>query len=237
MEDASAKTTPGGVLLVHGAWFTGAVWDGVAGRLRALGVPVAVAELHRGALSGDTAAAAAAAASIAGHGPVVACGHSYGGTVITGLEPATVAHLVYLAAPMPDEDEDSLGPLAAYPTDLHSSILGDPAGITTIDPSKAGELFFSQVAPDARPALVAGLVSQDMTAGYEHPARVAWRSRPSTYISCTEDHVLHPDLQVRMSERATNAVTWDSDHAALISHEADLVALLARLAGHSEPLA
>jgi hypothetical protein len=73
--------------LVRGAWHTGSAWDGVAGGLRKLGFPVAVAELHRGSLAADIAAAETALTQVIGSGPVVACGHSYGGAVITGLPP------------------------------------------------------------------------------------------------------------------------------------------------------
>jgi pimeloyl-ACP methyl ester carboxylesterase len=220
--------TPTGVLLVPGAWHTSHCWDGVARRLRALDIPVAVAELHRGSLAGDTAAATEAMAQLPG--PVVACGHSYGGAVITGLAPDRIAHLVYLAAIMPDTTESALDLVAAHPTDLLASTVGDLTGTTTIDPAKAGDLFYAQLDPQQRAAHAATLVPQNMAAGYERPTSLAWRSRPSTYVVCAEDHVLHPQLQRLLSTRATHTVTWVSDHAAFLSHENDTVALLSRLA-------
>ena len=46
----------------------------------------------------------------AADGPVIVLGHSFGGYAITQLDPATVAHLVYLAAIFPtDRDMESLG--------------------------------------------------------------------------------------------------------------------------------
>lgn len=139
----SPDEAPTGVLLVHGAWHTGSSWDGVAGRLRALNIPVAVAELHRGSLVDDTAAATEAMNELPG--PVVACGHSYGGMVITGLDPDRIAHLVYLAAPMPDTSETALDLVAAHPSDLLTSIVGYLGATTTIDPAKAGDLFYPQL--------------------------------------------------------------------------------------------
>lgn len=221
-----------GVLLVHGAWHTGRAWDGVAHRLRTLDVPVAVAELHRGSLARDTAAAAEAMAHLPG--PVVACGHSYGGMVITGLPPDRIGHLVYLAAPMPDATETALDLLGAYPTDLLTSILGDPAGTTTLDPTRAGALLYQQLGAHQRAAHVATLVPQDMSPGHERPAGVAWLSRPSTYVVCSQDRALHPQLQRLLSGRATNAITWASDHAAFASHEDDTVALLSGLASGTD---
>jgi len=109
----------------------------------ALNIPVAVAELHRGSLADDTAAATEAMNELPG--PVVACGHSYGGMVITGLDPDRIAHLVYLAAPMPDTSETALDLVAAHPSDLLTSIVGDLGATTTIDPAKAGDLFYPQL--------------------------------------------------------------------------------------------
>lgn len=231
MDHPSSQPGPRGVLLVHGAWHTGSAWDGVAGGLRKLGFPVAVAELHRGSLAADIAAAEAALNQVTGSGPVVACGHSYGGAVITGLPPEKIAHLVYLAAPMPDIGESSLGLLAsAPPSGLGAGMVGDPEGITTIDPFAAGELFHAHLSEEQRAVPVAALVPQAMSAGHEATVSAAWHTRPSTYVVCTDDRVVHPDLQRRLSKRATHTVTWRSDHGAFASHEADTIELLCRLA-------
>ncbi|GLW73433.1 alpha/beta hydrolase [Kitasatospora phosalacinea] len=222
---------PRGVLLVHGAWHTGRAWDGVAAGLRARGVAVAVAELHRGSLAADTAAAEAALDGLGGDGPVVACGHSYGGAVITGLPPHKVDHLVYLAAMMPDRGETVLGLLAgAPPTALASGMVGDPAGTTTIDPQVAGELFHGRLDAGERAHHTARLVPQTMAPGHQPTTAAAWRRRPSTYVVCTEDRAVHPELQRRFAARATRALTWPSDHGAFASHARETVDLLHQLA-------
>ncbi|MFB8238723.1 alpha/beta hydrolase [Kitasatospora purpeofusca] len=227
---------PRGVLLVHGAWHTGHAWDGVAAGLRARGVAVAVAELHRGSLAADTAAAETALDRLPEGGPAVACGHSYGGAVITGLPPHKVDHLVYLAAMMPDRGETALGLLAgAPPTDLRSSMIGDPAGTTTIDPEAAGRLFHARLGTEERARHTARLVPQAMAPGHQPTTDAAWHHRPSTYVVCTEDRVMHPDLQRRFATRATRAITWHSDHGAFASHEDETVDLLHRLATASRP--
>ncbi|MET8539234.1 alpha/beta hydrolase [Kitasatospora sp. NPDC004799] len=227
----SPSRTPRGVLLVHGAWHTGHAWDGVAAGLRARGVAVAVAELHRGSLAADTAAAETALDQLPVGGPAVVCGHSYGGAVITGLPPQKVDHLVYLAATMPDHGETALGLLAsAPPTDLRTSMSGDPAGTTTIDPEAAGGLFHAQLGAAERARHTAGLVPQLMAPGHQPTTSAAWRRRPSTYVVCTEDRAMHPDLQRRFAARATRTLTWHSDHGAFASHEQETVELLHALA-------
>ncbi|MGW2396037.1 alpha/beta hydrolase [Kitasatospora sp. NPDC001664] len=225
-----------GVLLVHGAWHTGHAWDGVAAGLRARGVPVAVAELHRGSLAGDVAAAEAALDGLSGHGPAVVCGHSYGGAVITGLAPDRIGHLVYLAAMMPDQGETALGLLAgAPPTGLASAMVGDRAGTTTIDPEAAGALFHALLSEEERARHTARLVPQVMAAGLQPTGRAAWRERPSTYVLCSEDRAVHPELQRRFAARATHTVTWRSDHGAFASHREETVELLHRLATADRP--
>ncbi|SDT14718.1 Alpha/beta hydrolase family protein [Streptomyces sp. TLI_053] len=231
-----SPSAPRGVLLVHGAWHTGHAWDGVATGLRARGVVVAVAELHRGSLAADTAAAETALDLLPGGGPAVACGHSYGGAVITGLPPHRIDHLVYLAAMMPDLGETALGLLAsAPPTDLRSSMVGDPAGTTTIAPEAAGRLFHARLDPTERAHHTARLVPQTMAPGHQPTTGAAWHHRPSTYVVCTEDRVMHPDLQRRFASRATRTVTWPSDHGAFASHETETVDLLHRLTTASPP--
>jgi pimeloyl-ACP methyl ester carboxylesterase len=213
-----------GILLVHGAWHTGRTWRHLAARLATQGFEVAVAELHRGSLGGDIAAAAQAAASLGG--PVVACGHSYGGSVISGLPPELVSHLVYLAAPMPDVGEVTLEMIAGYPTDLQGCIVAEPDGTTTLDPAKAGDLLHHQLAPERQAEHVAQLVPQQMSAGHQPAYTATWRARTSTYVVCGEDRTVHPDLQQRLSRRASSSITLASDHGCYLSHEDDVVALL-----------
>src|SRR4029079_14886041 len=71
------------VVLVHGRCLTGAVWDLVAAGLRGRGRRGEVRELPRGSLLADTVAVQEVV-DLLGE-PVVVCGWSYGGMVITGL--------------------------------------------------------------------------------------------------------------------------------------------------------
>jgi hypothetical protein len=132
---------------------------------------------------------------------------------------------------MPDRGETVLGLLAsAPPTDLGASMTGDPDGITTINPKAAGTLFFAQLGEEQRSRHVAGLVPQIMAPGYQPTASAAWREGPSTYVQCTEDRVIHQDLQRRFAGRATHAHAWHSDHGAFASHEKETIELLRQLA-------
>lgn len=91
------------VVLVHGLYHCPEHFGAVAEGLRADGTQVAVPELHRGSLAADTAAVQAVVDALPV--PPVVLGHSYGGSVITGVR--GVAHLVYLAAFVPDASESA----------------------------------------------------------------------------------------------------------------------------------
>ncbi|NEE07655.1 alpha/beta fold hydrolase, partial [Streptomyces sp. SID7499] len=82
------------VVLVHGLYHRPEHFGRVAEPMRTAGIEVVVPELHRGSLSADTAAVQAAVDSLAE--PPLVLGHSYGGSVITGVRGA--GQLVYLTA-------------------------------------------------------------------------------------------------------------------------------------------
>ncbi|MFI6847267.1 alpha/beta fold hydrolase [Kitasatospora sp. NPDC050467] len=132
---------------------------------------------------------------------------------------------------MPDRGETALGLLAGAPaTDLGASMIGDPAGTTTIDPKAAGRLFHAQLGEEERARHTTELVPQRMAPGHQPTTGAAWHQRPSTYVICTEDRVMHPDLQHRFATRATRAITWHSDHGVFASHEDETIGLLHQLA-------
>jgi pimeloyl-ACP methyl ester carboxylesterase len=222
----------GGVVLVHGAWHTGWCWHKVAAGLAANGVEVRVTELHRGSMSADAAAVQADVDALcsSGAGPVVVCGHSYGGVPITCLRAEGVAHLVYLAAIMLDGEETALGELSsALPTALFEAMQPLADGSTVIDPSKAVALFYADCGPDDQQDAVANLRAQSMSAGFELPQRVSWREVPSTYVVCTEDKTVPPELQQRFAARASRRLEWPSSHSPFLSRPAQVVEMLTGL--------
>ena len=202
-------------------------WHEVARLLRASGFAVAIPELPGSSLADDTAAVRAAIDALDGNPPVV-CGHSYGGAVITGLAPDSVAHLVYLAAVMPDENETVLGLAESEPTQLLDAArpAGRP-GYTVLDPAMAATMLFGQSPPEKAAIYAAGLVPQNMAPGSQTPQRVAWRSVPYTYVVCERDQTFSPALQRRLAERAGSSETWDSDHTPFLRVPGEVARLLA----------
>jgi pimeloyl-ACP methyl ester carboxylesterase len=45
----------------------------------------------------------------------------------------------------------------------------------------------------------------------------AWRDRPSTYVVCTEDQAVHPDLQRLMARRCSEVEEWPYGHSPFLA--------------------
>lgn len=219
----------GRIVLVHGAWHGGWCWDAVAPALEAEGHGVRVSELHRGSLEGDVAAVQADVEALGGE--VVACGHSYGGIVITGLRPDGLRHLVYLAALIPDADESAfdlgqLGPAAP----LNEAIVFGPDGTCTVDPDRAADVFYGDCTEQDQRTAVGRLRPQSVSTLTATPPNVAWRDVPSTYVRCTLDRAIHPDLQELLARRVGAREDWPTSHSPFLSVPDRVVRLLSTLA-------
>ncbi|MFF8029687.1 alpha/beta hydrolase [Streptomyces sp. NPDC007896] len=213
-----------GVVLVHGLYHDPQHFDLVVGKLRADGVEVAVPELHRGSLLADTEAVQAVVDAM-GEPPLV-MGHSYGGSVITGLTGA--GHLVYLAAFVPAEGE-SAARLGGSTKLLASSIVHDGDGLTHVDSTAAVEVFYDD-APIERATWAASLLRpQRPGCGRGVPKHQSWQNTPSTYVICAQDRAIEPDLQREMSRHCSSTLTWHTSHSPFISQPGRVAALLRSL--------
>ncbi|MEC5193114.1 MULTISPECIES: alpha/beta hydrolase [unclassified Arthrobacter] len=205
------------VVLVHGLWHQPAHFDRLADALREHGVAVHVPRLHRGSLAADTAAVQEAVDGC--RLPPVALGHSYGGSVITGLE--RVRHLVYVAAFVPAAGESGaqLGGAAAL---VNGAVRHNEDGTTSIQPERAREVLYADCTESDSTWATALLVPQQPGHGRGVPGHIAWQSVESTYIICEEDRALSPALQERMAHRCTNVVSLESSHSPFISRPRQL---------------
>jgi len=221
--------------LVHGAFHGPWCWDRLLPELAARDVETTTVELPFTSLEadGETVAAAIEAAGA----PVVAVGHSYGGSVITagaggGDGRPAAAHLVYLAALVPDPEH----PVDLASTPGMSAISANDDGESFIDPDKAIAAFYHRCPPGDAKWAVSRLRPMPFStlAASGQPGKVAWRTVPSTYVLCSDDQIIAPDDQRRMAAQAGRCVELDADHSPFFSQVeklADVLADTARRAG------
>jgi pimeloyl-ACP methyl ester carboxylesterase len=217
------------IVLVHGAFAESASWDGVIDPLRDAGHPViAVANPLRG-LASDAAAVSDVVRGI--EGPVVLVGHSYGGAVITNVDPEAgeIGAAVYVAAFAPKPGETCLELSELFP----GSTLGEALRPVACSDGKTDlyitmERFHEQFAADvdeetaARMAVTQRPVTQE---ALTEPSgeRSLWREVPSWFIFGEEDRNIPCRLEHFMAERARAHRTIEipgGSHAISVSHPA-----------------
>ena len=206
------------LLLVHGAWADGSMWEPLLAPLRERGVRVEVIEHlpsagndvdRLGDLHADAEHVRARLAEIAG--PVVLCGHSYGGIVIGEVaDHPAIAHSVYLAALWTSAGQSFLdllgGELADWMVDR-----GDGSVGVVDDAERLHQLFFADLDADRAALAIEQLVLQSKSS-FLTPSAAPARSHPTTYVLCTEDQALPLEAQEAFSAAADHTVRLQSPH-------------------------
>lgn len=220
------------VVLVHGAWADGSCWSKVIPLLQAQGFNVTAAQIPLTSLEDDIAVTRRLLSMQTG--PTVLVGHSYGGAVISGAatDIPDVKALVYITAFGLDEGEslDSLskqGPASAGA----GSIYPDTNGFLWISRDGFHEAFAADAS--ATEAAVMAAVQRPLSiASFSGKEGVpAWKTIPSWYLVCTNDHMIPPPAQEFLAKRmGATVMSVPSSHAPFVSHPnevADIIALAA----------
>jgi pimeloyl-ACP methyl ester carboxylesterase len=194
------------VVLVHGGFLGAWAWADVVAALEAQGIHAVALDLPSVAVEGggdvgDLYADAEAVRRLLDgvRPPVLLCGHSAGGAVITEAAAgphSAVRRLVYLAAAVPDAG-DSLASLmagAAGGTDQQPDAGAEPV---VIRPDGLGELKREQAETalfhdcDAARAKAAldRLRPMNMAGGAQPLTAAAWRELPATLVRATLDRM------------------------------------------------
>src|SRR5918998_2196813 len=142
-QDASQAT----VVLVHGAFAESASWNAVIRRLQDQGYTVIAAANPIRSVSGDAQFVASIFEAV--EGPVVAVGHSYGGTVITNAARDNVRALVYVGGYAPEEGENAGELSARFPGGtLGETLWSVPLSAGSVDLYIRQEEYHQQFAED-----------------------------------------------------------------------------------------
>jgi pimeloyl-ACP methyl ester carboxylesterase len=235
------------IVLVHGAWHGAWCWELVSEQLASAGESAIAIDLPGhgddpgplGDLHTDAARVTELLDSVGG--PVLLVGHSYGGAVITeaGIHPS-VKCLVYVCALAVDSDEtcstvvleeaERLNLSFDEMPDLSSAISVSEGGVTTLDPSGAANALYNGCSTELTEWAISKLGPQPLVTLVQSPISVAWKEKPSTYVICADDKIVHPGLQRLMAERCTRSLEWESGHSPFLSMPDRLVTLLRDLA-------
>jgi pimeloyl-ACP methyl ester carboxylesterase len=223
----TAHTAPvHNIVLVHGAFVTGAGWKPVYDILVRDGYRVSIAQHPLTSFAEDVSAVKRTLAMQ--DGPVVLVGHSYGGAIITaaGNDERVVA-LVYIAAHALDEGETEAANGKTYPN-ATKAVKKTDDGYLYLDPAFYPADFAAdlpkkqaQFEADAQ-ALTAATV---FTTPATHPA---WKDKRSWYMVARADRIINPDLERMYAKRAgSKTVEIDgASHSVYQSHPAEVAAMI-----------
>jgi pimeloyl-ACP methyl ester carboxylesterase len=215
------------IVLIHGAFAESASWNPVIPELLAAGHDVVAAANPLRGLASDAASVSDVVGSI--EGPVVLAAHSYGGAVMSNVDPdaGDITGLVYVNGFAPDAGETCFGLAAMFP----GSTLGPDAiqavprhdGLT--DFSILRDRFHATFAADVDADAAALLFATQRPATQEaltEPSgdQPLWKGLPSWFVIGEEDRIIPPQLQRFMAERARAHGTVElrgASHAATLS--------------------
>ncbi|MGZ4229962.1 MAG: alpha/beta fold hydrolase [Solirubrobacteraceae bacterium] len=224
------------IVLVHGAFAESASWDGVVDRLRDAGHDVIAAANPLRGLATDAQSVSDLVSTI--EGPVVLVAHSYGGAVMTNVDPEAgdIAGLVYINAFAPDSGESAFALAGKFP----GSVLGEttlrpvPRSDGTTDLYVVPDRFHELFCPDLPAALAARMAATQRPATQEALVEPSgetplWGKRPSRFLIGEDDQIIPPAVQHFMAERAGALRTLKipgASHASLVSRPAAVAELI-----------
>jgi pimeloyl-ACP methyl ester carboxylesterase len=221
----SAKPT---IVLVHGFWGGAAHWAKTIAELSRKGYrDIKAVELPLTSLADDAERTRKMVAQVGG--PVLLVGHSYGGAVISEAgNHDNVAGLVYIAAFAPDAGESPGGITQEHVPEAAANLAPDSDGYLWLKADKFHESFCQDLS--AEEGLIMGVTQKAPLASAfgDTVAKPAWRSKPSWYQISSQDRMIAPQNQQRMSARmnAKKVITLDASHASLASRPAEVAALI-----------
>jgi pimeloyl-ACP methyl ester carboxylesterase len=147
--------------------------------------------------------------------PVVLCGHSYGGMVITeaGVD-QRVSQLLYVTSMMPKAGQslaDLVGSQAAPWMDPRDD------GTVGVHAKIVRELFL-QDCDDATVQQALARLTRQSAAPFAQPSRkIGWQEKPSTYFVCTEDLAIPAEIQRQRASTSARLIDFPSGHHPFLS--------------------
>jgi len=225
------------VILVHGAFADGSVWNKVIPILESKGLEVIAVQNPLTSLEEDTAFTLRAIEEA--RGEVILVGHSWGGMVISAAgNHEKVKSLVYVAAIAPQKNESieqifhehyqlkQIPPAVGF-----TNPLIDQYGYLRL----SQETFIKHFAPDI-PKAEAKLLAA--TQGRFHKEtltqstpKVAWENKPSWFIISKQDEMIAPNVLRAMAQKIdATTIELNTSHAPMLSKPDDVADVILKAA-------
>ena len=226
---------PATVVLVHGMCSSPDAWSRVVPLLETHGVPNAAVQLPS-CLPESAMNDVASLRSVLDEcgDPVVLVGHSNGGVMVTeaGVHPS-VKQLVYLDGSMLDVGEAVFSMTEGRFAEDFIACMQTQGDEFAWDTDSLAAYFvgrgWSEV--DAH-EFVLGCRPQRAAASIFENTIAAWRSVPSTFVSC-DDSEMGSELRTLFASRATDVIEMPGDHFPNWLRPGEVADILARIAGET----
>ncbi len=216
------------IVLVHGFWGGAAHWGKVITELARRGyTSLHAVEMPLTSLADDAERVRKMVRQQ--EGPVILVGHSYGGAVLSEAgDLPNVAALVFIAAFAPDAGESPGAITQQDPPVAAPNLTPDSDGYLWIKADKFHESFCQDLTADEALVMAVTQKAPLATTFGDAVTAPAWRSKPSWYQVSSQDHMIAPTNQQRMSARlnARKVITLDASHASLASHPSEICDLI-----------
>ena len=216
------------IVLVHGFWGGAAHWSKVIIELSRKGyTKLRAVELPLTSLADDAERTRKMVAQQSG--PVLLVGHSYGGAVISEAgDMPNVVGLVFIAAFAPDAGESPGSISQAIPPAAIANIAPDSDGYLWMKDDKFHASFCQDLTQDE--ALVMAVTQKAPLASTfgDKVTAPAWKKKPYWYQISSEDRMINPKNQKKMSARMNprKIITLTASHASLASQAVEVSALI-----------
>jgi pimeloyl-ACP methyl ester carboxylesterase len=211
------------LIFVHGACVRDAAWwwNEMTAPLAERGIDTIAVPLPSCGEAGpalgdlyDDVAACREAIGSAG-GPVVLCGHSYGGMIITeaGMD-ERVSELIYVTSVMPDSGQ-SQGELTG--SEPAPWLQPSDDGTIGVDPDMVRRFFLQDCDETTTSEALSRLTRQSLAPFGQPPLEIAWRHKPATYVVCTDDLATPAPVQRQRVREGTRVVEFQAGHHPFLS--------------------
>ena len=221
------------LIFVHGACVRDAAWwwSLMSEPLAAHGIATTAVALpscgEDGAELGDLYAdvSACTRAIDQARGPVILCGHSYGGVIITeaGVH-ERVTQLLYVTSVMPGAGQSQAQIIGDAPAPW--MIPGDD-GTVGVRAELIREFFLQDCDATTTEQALARLTRQSVLPFGQAPRHIAWEHTPTTYVVCTEDLATPAEMQRQRVRAGTRRVEFHAGHHPFLSRPHDFAQVLA----------